>query len=222
MSAPTPASTHAARARTAARPGWIAGVAAAVAIAMVAATPAARALTPKDRRFVSAKDGITVEAPAGWNLSTHTGYPDVLVLLLHPDGTRISISAAETTAPSARELWDENRKGLEAQGLAVVKVAPGARNGVEIEARARGRDEAIVQLYVVRPFATSRARRGARQAVVVSLFARPDLLPSRRPALDQVIAKMPLDAVDEAADGDGRPPRPAGSAGEPGAEKERR
>ena len=62
-------------------------------IALVALTASdAGAIGPKDRRFFSARAGIGVDAPAGWTISTHTGYPNIIVLLLHPDGSRISVA----------------------------------------------------------------------------------------------------------------------------------
>src|SRR5215470_4323534 len=72
----------------------------------------ARAASPRERRFFSARHGVGVEVPPGWTLSQHTGYPSILVLLLHPNGSRISISAAPTTAKDARGLVEQNQRGL--------------------------------------------------------------------------------------------------------------
>src|SRR5436309_1498840 len=67
-------------------------VAASAVTALVVGDPA-RAIGPRDRHFSRARHGIGVEAPAGWTLSQHTGFGDTVVLLLHPDGSRISLSA---------------------------------------------------------------------------------------------------------------------------------
>ena len=76
----------------------------------------ASAVGPHDRHLTSLRHGLAVEAPAGWTLSQHTGYGDTVVLLLHPDGSRISVSAAPTSVPDPATLFDQNRKGLVALG----------------------------------------------------------------------------------------------------------
>jgi hypothetical protein len=182
----------------------------------------ALAMNPKDRRFVSAKLGIGVDAPPGWTFSTHTGYPSVVVLLLHPDGSRISIAASATPAKTARELVEINRRGLEAQKLTVVSVGAGARGGFEVVARAEARDEGLVQLYLVRPVG------GAQQAIVISLIARSGSIATHRSALEWVVTRLALGPGEPS--GPEKSPEPAtdskgagaGSAGERPPEKERR
>jgi len=203
-------------------------------VACLLAAPAL-AINPKDRRFVSAKVGIGVDAPPGWTFSTHTGYPSVVVLLLHPDGSRISIAASPTPAKSARELVELNRRGLEAQKLSVVSVGAGARGGFEVVARAEARDESLVQLYIVRPVGA-----GAQQAIVISLIARSEVVATHRPALEWVVTRLALSPTELAgserpsersserssdrptADGSGAGPGTTTSAGERPAEKQRR
>jgi hypothetical protein len=191
-----------------------------VALALVVAGGAARhasgATTAKDRRFVSARHGISVDAPNGWTLSTHTGFPNVLVLLLHPDGSRISIAVSETPAATARELAESNRRGLEVQGLKIVGVRAGARDGVEIEAQAAARAETVVQLYLVRALAPT----SPRQAVIVSLITATSSLATHRPALEQVVTKLGMNPVPDAAAA--RPPAgKAPSAAQRPAEEQR-
>ena len=192
----------------------IATSALAVALAASLLAAPARAGGPTDRRFVSARNGIAVEAPTGWTLSTHTGFPNILVLLLHPDGSRISIAASETQAKDARELAEPNRRALEKQTGSAVSARAGARNGVELAGQVSARKEAIVQLYLVRALAPE----GPRQAIVVSLIAPAQALALRRADLDFVIGKLGLTAITlPAKSGAG-----GSSAGERGAEKERR
>lgn len=186
-----------------------------VCIVVCLSSAPAAALTQTDRRFVSARLGVTVEAPVGWTLSTHTGFPSVLVLLLHPDGSRISVAASETQARDARELAEPNRRALEEQTRGAVTARAGARNGIELDGQAAGRHEAIVQLYLVRPLSSPD---GPRQAVIVSLIAPQDALALRRADLDFVIAKLGLTPVTAPA---APAPKP-GSAGERSPEKERR
>jgi hypothetical protein len=196
-------------------------IACALAVALAASLLAApvRAGGPTDRRFVSARNGIAVEAPTGWTLSTHTGFPNILVLLLHPDGSRISVAVSETQARDAREVAEPNRRALEKQTGSAVTARAGARNGVELDGQAGGRNEGIVQLYLVRALAPE----GPRQAIVVSLIAPQAALALRRADLDFVIGKLGLTAVTllpataPAKSGAG-----GSSAGERGAEKERR
>jgi hypothetical protein len=195
-------------------------LAAALPLALVSVR--ALALTPKDRRFVSARQGISVEAPAGWTLSLHTGYPSILVLLLHPDRSRISVAVSETPAKSVDELVELNRKGLTAQNLQVLDVTDGPRDGRLVSARAPARDESLVQLYLLRSITAD-----TRQAIVITLAARTSVIASQRPALDFVIDKLtlePIEIPDAGAAAAHRDRRDAGadSAGERAPEKERR
>jgi hypothetical protein len=192
-------------------------IVAVVLIALVA--DPASAIGPKDRRFISARHGLSVEAPPGWTLSTHTGFPTVLVLLLHPDGSRISVAASETPASDARALVELNRKALEQQNLKVLAVRAGARDGVEIETETLDHAEAIVQLYIVRTVLADRPR----QAVVVSLIAPAGTLAAHRSELDYVIARLGLNPVAGAAGAGGpTPPTRPASAGERSPEKDGR
>ena len=186
-------------------------------LAWAASTPEAwAASTAKDRRYVSARNGISVEAPTGWTLSTHTGFPSILVLLLHPDGSRVSIAVAESPAKTPRDLADSNRKGLEAQGLKIIGVRAGAREGVEVEAQSAARAESVIQLYLLRETSAG----GPRQAIVITMVTPTASLVVHRAAFDYVVGKLGLNPTPEAP---GRsPPVKAGSAAERSAEEPRR
>jgi hypothetical protein len=140
----------------------------------------------REQRFFSARLGVGVEAPAGWTLSLHTGYPEILVVLLHPDGSRISLSAAPTTAADAHALVEQSRRGLEAQRLAITRVANGTRGGVLVDTRGVGRE--LRQFYLVRA-----AGAGKRQGVVVTLATRAETLASAGPAFDAAVASLQLE-----------------------------
>jgi hypothetical protein len=143
-------------------------VTAALAIAVAATALAhAAASANKERRFFSARHGIGVEAPPGWTLSLHTGYPTVLVALVHPGGSRISLAVDRTSAKDAAALVEQSKPGLLSQGLTIDRVAPGAHNGVLVESRAAARGQALRQLYVVRSI--EGAPNDNKQAVVVTL-----------------------------------------------------
>ncbi|HXI54542.1 MAG TPA: hypothetical protein VNO55_00655 [Polyangia bacterium] len=169
---------------------------AAVALAVVSLSVIAGIVQPissvdaagKERRFTSTKYGLTVDAPSGWTLSLHTGYPNILAVLLHPSGSRISIAASETSARVARDLAEQNRPGLEAQGLAVLTVVDAAHQGILVDAQSRTHDDRVRQYYLVRTIDKT------HQAVIVTLTTKKDFLPTISPALDIVIAKMITDA----------------------------
>lgn len=157
---------------------------------------------PRARRFFSAHHGVGIEVPVGWSLSRHTGYPDVLAVLIHPSGGRLSLSVAPTTAATAQVLADESRRGLEAQHLTIGRVGAGARGGVELGATNATRGEALRQLYVVRPVGA------ARQGIVLTLAARNDAFAALTPAFDWAVAHLSLETPTGAAE-----LRPAGADG---------
>jgi len=154
----------------------------AVAASALALAETPRTSTNRERRFFSARHGIGVEAPPGWTLSLHTGYPTVLVALVHPGGSRISLAVDQTAVKDAAALVEQSKPGLIAQGLTVDRVAPGAHNGALLDARAPRRNQALRQLYIVRSF------EGVpdRQAIVVTLAT---------PAAELAAASGPFDWV---------------------------
>jgi hypothetical protein len=173
----------------------------------------ARAAT-LERRFFSARHGVGVEAPVGWTLSLHTGYPEILVVLRHPDGSRISLSAAPTTAADAHALVEQSRRGLEAQHLTITRVGAGPRGGVLVDTLSVGRDAALRQYYLVRA-----AGAGKRQGVVVTLTTRTETLASAGPAFDAAVAGLQLELP--AATDDARPDDAEPDAGAPDARARR-
>jgi len=156
----------------------------------------ASAVGPHDRHLTSLRHGLSVEAPAGWTLSQHTGYGDTVVLLLHPDGSRISISAAPTNAPDSAALFDQNRKGLVAQRLTPSAPQPGPRGFLAVDITAPDRAERLRQLYFVRPTTAG------KQAVIITLVARASALAVHTSALDFVANRLTFD----------EPAPPAGSS----------
>ncbi|HVZ71362.1 MAG TPA: hypothetical protein VHJ20_03220 [Polyangia bacterium] len=199
-----------------------ASIAAALVVSLVfaiAGASHARAAT-RERRFFSARHGVGVDAPTGWTLSQHTGFPSILVLLLHPNGARISVSAAATTAADSRALADQNRRALEAQHVVVGKEAPGARGGVAIEARNPAHNEELRQLYLVRALPN-----GTRQAVVVTLVAKTDALAAAAPGYGWAVEHLALETptgTDEAPDASAARERDSGSAARDAADGGRR
>src|SRR5262249_38045482 len=107
----------------------LAAAAIAIAVAASAFADTARTGSSKERRFFSARHGVGVDAPPGWTLSLHTGYPTVLVALVHPGGSRISLAVDRTAVKDAAALVEQSRPGLVAQGLTIDRVSPGAHNG---------------------------------------------------------------------------------------------
>jgi len=147
----------------------------------------AQAIGPNDRRLSSGRTGITVEAPAGWSLSQRTGYSDTVVLLLHPDGSRISISSASTSVRQADELYQQNRPGLIAQGLVPTVVGTGARGSLTIDLGSTGRSDRLRQLYLVRNVPLG------RQAIVLTLATTAKAFDARVAALELVASRLTLE-----------------------------
>jgi hypothetical protein len=142
----------------------------------------------RERRFFSARLGVGIEAPTGWTLSQHTGYPDIIVVLIHPDGSRISVSVAPTPVADARALAEQSRRGLEAQHLSITHVAAGPRGGVLLDARNAARGSELRQLYLVRAVGG-----GKRQAVVLTLAARAETVGVAVTAFDWAVTHLQLE-----------------------------
>lgn len=147
----------------------------------------ARALGPRDRHLTSARHGVSLEAPAGWALSQHSGYGDTVAVLLHPDGGRITVTASMTLAADARSLFEQNRPGLIAQKLIPAQPQPGPHGFLSVDISSPGRAERLRQLYVVR--AVPRGRQG----VILTLVCRDDLLAELTSALAFVVERLELD-----------------------------
>jgi hypothetical protein len=158
------------------------------AVALADATPVAAG---QPARFLSSRAGVGLETPPGWALSLHTGYPNVLCILIHPGGSRISLAADRATAPDVAALVDENRRGLAAQGLAVDRVSPGPLGGLLVDARAPRRNQSLRQLYLVRALGGGP---DPRQAIILTLTTTPEQLAAASGSLDWVIAHLELQA----------------------------
>ena len=152
----------------------------------------------KERRFFSAREGVGIEAPPGWTLSQHTGYPSVLVALIHAGGSRITVAVDRTPSKDATALVAENRAGLTAQGFAIDRTAPGPHGGVLLELRAARREQALRQLYIVRAVDGPRDR---RQAVIVTLTAPAAQLAGASNAFDWALSRLVLEAPVRPDDG---------------------
>jgi len=166
-------------------------VALAITVAASAFVDAAQSSSGKERRFFSARQGVGVEAPPGWTLSQHTGYPTVLVALVHPGGSRISLAVDRTTVKDANALVEQSKPGLLAQGLTIERVAPGPHGGVQLEARAARRNQALRQLYIVRKV---EGAPDERQAVVVTLATPLADLAAANGPFDWVLAHLTFEA----------------------------
>jgi len=164
-------------------------VAAAIAIAVVASAFAdsSRSGSAKERRYFSTRHGLGIEAPTGWTLSLHTGYPTVLVALVHPGGSRISIAVDRTAVKDAAALVEQSKPGLLAQGLTIERTSAGPHNGVLVEARTGRRNQALRQLYIVRAIPGGAED---KQAVVITLAAPgPDVAAASGP-FEWVLARL--------------------------------
>jgi|GEM_PF-1759792 len=147
----------------------------------------ARALGPRDRHLSDVRHGISVEAPAGWSLSQRSGYGDTVTVLLHPDGGRISVTAAPTTAADGRALFAENQKGLLAQKMQPAPPQAGPRGFTSVDIMVPGRSDRLRQLYLVRPTPQG------KQAVILTLVCRDSLFAELTSALTFVAERLELD-----------------------------
>ena len=162
------------------------------AVALSSTTRSDGATSNRERRFYSARAGVGLEAPPGWSLSAHTGYLNILCLLVHPSGSRISLAVdAAVTAQDAAALAEQSRPGLAAQGIEITGLAPGPRGGVVVDARVARRNQALRQLYLVR---TVEGNPAWRQAIVLTLTTTPGDLAAAGGALDWVVARLDLQA----------------------------
>jgi len=163
---------------------------AAIAVAQLAPAQTTRGSSSKERRYFSARQGVGIEAPPGWTLSQHTGYPSVLVALVHPGGSRISLAVDKTTVSDAAALVEQSKPGLAAQGLTVERVYPGPRGGIQIDARAERRNQALRQLYIVRDIDGGR---DGKQAIVLTLAAPFDQLAGATGPYEWVLSHLALE-----------------------------
>ena len=90
----------------------------------------------------------------------------MLVALVHPGGSRISLAVDKTAVKDAAALVEQSKPGLAAQGLTIERVVPGPHSGVQVDARAARRNQALRQLYIVRNIDGGP---DGKQAVVVTL-----------------------------------------------------
>jgi hypothetical protein len=157
---------------------------AAVLVSNALAPPPADAASPRERRFFNVRHGVGAEAPNGWALSLHTGYPNLIAVMSHPNGSRMSISVSETAARDVRELVEKNRRGLVAQKLKVASVSEIARHGLLLDTRDERDVTAVRQAYFVRVLSST------RQAVIVTLTTRAELLATTAGALDTLLSRL--------------------------------
>lgn len=163
---------------------------AAIAVAQLAPAQTTRGSSSKERRYFSARHGVGIEAPPGWTLSQHTGYPSVLVALVHPGGSRISLAVDKTAASDAADLVKQSKPGLAAQGLTVERVYPGPHAGMQIDARSDRRSQALRQLYIVRDIDGGR---DGKQAIVLTLAAPFDQLAGATGPYEWVLGHLALE-----------------------------
>ena len=162
--------------------------AAILAIAALSFATIRAARGARERQFFSARAGVGVQAPPGWALSMHTGYPKILCLLVHPGGSRISLAVDDAaTAPNAIALAEQNRPGLVAQGIEVVAVAPAPRDTAVLDARSDRRHQVLRQVYLVRDVPWG------RQAIVLTLTVPAGDASGANGALDWVAAHLDLE-----------------------------
>ena len=104
----------------------------------------------RERRLHKAGLGLSVEAPPGWGFSTQTGYPAVAFLLLHPDGSRLSLSVTKTHASSSAAFVEENVPALRLAHFVVVRASDTTNGARLLELKPEKGSSLVKQIYAVR------------------------------------------------------------------------
>ena len=154
---------------------------------VMAPVSSARALGPRDRHLTSVRHGVSVEAPAGWTLSQHSGYGDTVAVMLHPTGGRISVTASPTTAADGRALFEQNQQGLRAQKMVPAAPQPGPHGFITVDIALPDRSDRLRQLYLVRPTPQG------KQGVILTLVCRDALFSELGSALAFVAERLEFD-----------------------------
>ncbi len=177
-----------------------------ISLAATLLAPRPPADAARERRFFSTRAGVGVEAPPGWALSLHTGYPKILCLLVHPGGSRMSLAVDDAvTATAAADLAAQSRPALAAQGIEVTTVTAGPRGAVQVDARVARRNQLLRQLYFVRTVPWG------RQAIVLTLTTTPADATGAFGSMEWAAAHLELQAPVRP---DEKHPAPDGGSGE--------
>jgi len=157
----------------------------------------------RERRLHRSSPGVAVEAPDGWGFSTQTGYPAVLFLLVHPDGSKLSVSLARTRASQSAAFADQNRAALRASHFRFLAEAEGPRGGRRFDLRPEGTtNQWVRQLYFIRPPATApspsdrnegKTTSSLNEGVVVTLVTTDDLLAVHAHNLETLVESLTFD-----------------------------
>jgi len=207
MSVSRPAPPH----RSLAKLFAIAAVSSAFLGVLLGRGSSAHALGPRDRHLTSTRHGVSIEAPAGWTLSQHSGYGDTVAVMLHPTGGRISVTASPTTAADGRALFEQNQQGLLAQKMIPAAPQAGPHGFTSVDIALPGRADRLRQLYLVRPTPQG------KQGVILTLVCRDTLFAELGSALAFVAERIDFDdpAVPPPASSSAPHAAGAGGAGPP-------
>ena len=157
-----------------------------VSLAVLVSGPSA-AVNAHARRANNAQLGISVEVPSGWVLSQRTGYSEMIFLLTHPDGSRISLSAQKALGAKASDILAQNKAGLAKQGF-TENAAPRERGEwLVLDMDAPGNEKRLRQFYLLRKTA------GAAQALVLTLVSPAKFFTPHLTDIDFFIERMSLD-----------------------------
>src|SRR5205809_960386 len=106
--------------------------------------------------------------------------------------TGATMRAVLVAAALAAALVEQSKPGLVAQGLTVERVAPGPHDGVQVDARAAKRNQALRQLYLVRSVGGTGP--DGKQAIVITLAAPVADLAAAAGPYEWVLAHLTLEA----------------------------
>jgi hypothetical protein len=129
--------------------------------------------------------GLKINLPEKWTPSVQTGFPDLLLLLVHST-KKATIWLATGVIPAKqtlKTLVEDSRTGLQAVGIQIVNLRNLRLNGRDVwdlEARARDPGLAIRQIYLQQQ----------QQAYILTLRCPVKDLPNMWPELKFILAAM--------------------------------
>jgi hypothetical protein len=109
-------------------------------------------LGPADRVVQSDRHQVRVEAPPGWTPQRQSAYPNVVAILTHRDGGRITLTAQRLRGgETPAQLAERSRPALLRQDMKIERLAPSAfdSNACEITATSRDGKSELRQIYFI-------------------------------------------------------------------------
>src|SRR5262249_22561953 len=107
---------------------------------------------PSERTVTNEHYNVRIDAPAGWTVLKQVAYPNVIAVMSHRDGGRLTLAAERArSAETAQSLAERNRASMEKKGMRVRRLAPlGGNDAALVEASTADGALLMRQVYFVR------------------------------------------------------------------------